>query len=145
MDVGMSMPIGHPPVWAGCAMMLILFAYPFVTLWLVGRRRDLTLLWFLLPLAAGAILAALMMLGSLRAMPKSGTSLRLIAPSAAEATAAMMWSAASAALTATFGLFKLRTRGRVVVLVVSVLIALVSWFVMTRFLHVANRAGDFWP
>ena len=145
MDGEMSLPIGHPPVWAGCAMMLILFAYPFVTLWLVGRRRDLTLLWFLLPLAAGAILASLMLLDSMGGLAKSGTSLRPMAPSAAEATAAMMWSAASAALTATFGLFKLRTRGRIVVLVGSIVVALVSWFLMTRFLHVANRAGNFWP
>jgi hypothetical protein len=99
----------------GCAAMLWLAAFPFLTLFL--RRRELPLLWYLVPLLTGVAIGSI--------------GYRFLHYDTANAVAAVMWGAASSALTATFGLFRRRTRGLTVALVVNLVIAVAAWYVMT--------------
>lgn len=99
----------------GCAAMLCLAAFPFITLFL--RRFELPLIWYLIPLLTGTVIAL--------------AGYRFLHYDAANSIAAIMWGAASSALTTTFGLFKRRTRGLIVALVVNLVLAVVAWYAMT--------------
>ena len=99
----------------GCAAMLWLAAFPFLTLFL--RRRALPMVWYFIPLLTGAVIAL--------------AGYRFLHYDAANAIAAVMWGAASSALTTTFGLFTRRTRGLIVALVATLVIAVVAWYAMT--------------
>ena len=103
----------------GCAAMLWLAAFPFLTLFL--RRRELSLVWYLVPLLTGMVIGL--------------AGYRFLHYDAANAIAAVMWGAASSALSTTFNLFTRRTRGLAVALVVNLVLAVVAWYAMTNLLE----------